>query len=220
MVLSRIWYFQAQTEDTGQLPEDEDLVKILANLNRETATKNNNEARCENTTEKDKTSTINESSKIDDANMEKENTVRYDDDDDDDDDDNDDDSDDDDVGGGDDDNDDDDEGGGGDGGDKEFERNFRLNEMEDDAMTDLERSMDQMSILEPESVLETTDNVQSLLASFGFSKFIVPPLLCRHPPPAVGRDDDIYKQSKKISKDQELIQSDPISCPQNQKGNN
>ena len=32
----------------------------------------------------------------------------------------------------------------------------------------------------------------SLLASFGFSKFIVPPLLCRHPPPAVGRDDDIY----------------------------
>ena len=25
---------------------------------------------------------------------------------------------------------------------------------------------------------------------------------------------------KKISNDQELIQSDPISCPQNQKGNN
>ena len=185
MVLSRIWYFQAQTEDTGQLPEDEDLVKILAKLNRETATKNKNEARCENTTEKDKTRIINESSKIDDADMEKENTMRYDDDDDDDD--NDDDSDDDDVGGGDDDNDDDDG-----GGDKEFERNFRLNEMEDDAMTDLERSMDQMSILEPESVLETTDNVQSLLASCGFSTFIVPPLLCRHPPPAVGRDDDIY----------------------------
>ena len=36
--------------------------------------------------------------------------------------------------------------------------------------------------------------------------------------------DDFYKsyvyQSKKISNDQELIQSDPISCPQNQKGNN
>ena len=33
----------------------------------------------------------------------------------------------------------------------------------------------------------------------------------------------VYKlvsQSKKISNDQELIQSDPISCPQNQKGNN
>ena len=29
-----------------------------------------------------------------------------------------------------------------------------------------------------------------------------------------------FPQSKKISNDQELIQSDPISCPQNQKGNN
>ena len=29
-----------------------------------------------------------------------------------------------------------------------------------------------------------------------------------------------YGQSKKISSDQELIQSDPTSCPQNQKGNN
>ena len=31
---------------------------------------------------------------------------------------------------------------------------------------------------------------------------------------------EMQKQSKKISNDQELIQSDPISCPQNQKGNN
>ena len=30
----------------------------------------------------------------------------------------------------------------------------------------------------------------------------------------------VHLQSKKISNDQELIQSDPISCPQNQKGNN
>ena len=30
----------------------------------------------------------------------------------------------------------------------------------------------------------------------------------------------ILRQSKKISNNQELIQSDPISCPQNQKGNN
>ena len=30
----------------------------------------------------------------------------------------------------------------------------------------------------------------------------------------------VAEQSKKISNDQELIQSDPISCPQNQKGNN
>ena len=29
-----------------------------------------------------------------------------------------------------------------------------------------------------------------------------------------------FLKSKKISNDQELIQSDPISCPQNQKGNN
>ena len=37
------------------------------------------------------------------------------------------------------------------------------------------------------------------------------------------RGVDIFKltrQSKKISNDQELIQSDPTSCPQNQKGNN
>ena len=30
----------------------------------------------------------------------------------------------------------------------------------------------------------------------------------------------LMMKSKKISNDQELIQSDPISCPQNQKGNN
>ena len=35
-------------------------------------------------------------------------------------------------------------------------------------------------------------------------------------------DNDVvdFVKSKKISNDQELIQSDPISCPQNQKGNN
>ena len=30
----------------------------------------------------------------------------------------------------------------------------------------------------------------------------------------------VIRESKKISNDQELIQSDPTSCPQNQKGNN
>ena len=30
----------------------------------------------------------------------------------------------------------------------------------------------------------------------------------------------VLNKSKKISNDQELIQSDPTSCPQNQKGNN
>ena len=39
-----------------------------------------------------------------------------------------------------------------------------------------------------------------------------------HPIPTL--DVYIHKQSKKISNDQELIQSDPTSCPQNQKGNN
>ena len=29
-----------------------------------------------------------------------------------------------------------------------------------------------------------------------------------------------HEKSKKMSNDQELIQSDPTSCPQNQKGNN
>lgn len=37
------------------------------------------------------------------------------------------------------------------------------------------------------------ESVPSLLASFGFEKFVVPPLLSRHPPPATGRDDDIMK---------------------------
>ena len=32
--------------------------------------------------------------------------------------------------------------------------------------------------------------------------------------------DAMTKESKKISNDQELIQSDPTSCPQNQRGNN
>ena len=32
--------------------------------------------------------------------------------------------------------------------------------------------------------------------------------------------NSVHMKSKKISNDQELIQSDPTSCPQNQKGNN
>ena len=32
-----------------------------------------------------------------------------------------------------------------------------------------------------------------MLKTFGFSKLQVPPLLCRHPQPAVGRDDDKMK---------------------------
>ena len=33
-------------------------------------------------------------------------------------------------------------------------------------------------------------------------------------------ENTICMKSKKISNDQELIQSDPTFCPQNQKGNN
>lgn len=36
-------------------------------------------------------------------------------------------------------------------------------------------------------------DIVDLLKSFGFSKFVVPPLLCRHPSPAIGKDDDISK---------------------------
>ena len=36
----------------------------------------------------------------------------------------------------------------------------------------------------------------------------------------INHGEDAILESKKISNDQELIQLDPISCPQNQKGNN
>ena len=38
--------------------------------------------------------------------------------------------------------------------------------------------------------------------------------------PAVQETVILYTKSKKISNDQELIQSDPTSCPINRKGNN
>ena len=37
-----------------------------------------------------------------------------------------------------------------------------------------------------------------MLRLFGFSKFQAPSLLCRHPPPAVGRDDDKMKIKEKL----------------------
>ena len=42
----------------------------------------------------------------------------------------------------------------------------------------------------------------------------------RFPDQIINGDKEALKQSKKISNDQELIQSDPTSCPQNLKGNN
>ena len=37
---------------------------------------------------------------------------------------------------------------------------------------------------------------------------------------SICNEHGLDKESKVISNDQELIQSDPTSCPQNQKGNN
>ena len=51
------------------------------------------------------------------------------------------------------------------------------------------------------STLENSSNTQPIPASFGFEKFQPPELLCRHPPPAIGRDDDIVKL-KEILDDQ------------------
>ena len=45
-------------------------------------------------------------------------------------------------------------------------------------------------------------------------------IFSKPPPPLLSYLKKIRFQSKKISNDQELIQSDPISCPQNQKENN
>ena len=67
-----------------------------------------------------------------------------------------------------------------------------INELSNDGgLSELEQSMENLSLLN-ESDSESIDFV-GLLKSFGFSKFIVPPLLCRHPPPEVGRDDDVSK---------------------------
>ena len=51
----------------------------------------------------------------------------------------------------------------------------------------------------------------SLKRSSGHLRSLFPPEVIHRRPSS---------ESQKISNDQELIQSDPISCPQNQKGNN
>ena len=60
-----------------------------------------------------------------------------------------------------------------------------------DDLPDLEQSMEILSLME----VNDSDklDIVDLLKSFGFSKFVVPPLLCRHPSPAIGKDDDISK---------------------------
>ena len=56
-------------------------------------------------------------------------------------------------------------------------------------MPELENSFLNLSIVEEQ---EPTSG-KEILESFGFTKFTVPSLLTRHPPPAVGRDDDTSK---------------------------
>ena len=55
-------------------------------------------------------------------------------------------------------------------------------------MPELEKSFLNLSIVE-----EHEPSGKEIIESFGFTKFTVPPLLTRHPPPAVGRDDDTSK---------------------------
>ena len=52
---------------------------------------------------------------------------------------------------------------------------------------------DMLSLIDNESPVMSRSEIISLLSKFGFKKFVVPPLLYRHPPPAIGRDDDLYK---------------------------
>ena len=86
---------------------------------------------------------------------------------------------------------------------------------------ELEQSFGNISINEDsidisESKYESKDLCVDL-KSFGFSKYEVPTLLTRHPPPAVGRDDDIVKLQEIL--DDVLIKSgvcdNPINCPHN-----
>lgn len=61
------------------------------------------------------------------------------------------------------------------------------------SISEVEKSIQNMSISESETLETENESIQSLLSSFGFNKFKVPTLLCRHPPPAIGRDDDLNK---------------------------
>ena len=64
---------------------------------------------------------------------------------------------------------------------------------DDNLMSVLETSFDEMYILDSDYEIQSAQNAQKILSSFGFNKHIVPQLLCRHPPPAIGRDDDVSK---------------------------
>ncbi|KAL4217289.1 hypothetical protein ACF0H5_023740 [Mactra antiquata] len=63
---------------------------------------------------------------------------------------------------------------------------------DNEELSDLGKSFQDMSILE-ESIETSSATITHCLQSFGFKKFQVPALLCRHPSPAIGRDDDLEK---------------------------
>lgn len=56
-----------------------------------------------------------------------------------------------------------------------------------DSINELNQSLGEIKLAETENTNET----QKVLGSFGFQKFELPPLLCKHPPPASGKDDDL-----------------------------
>ena len=59
--------------------------------------------------------------------------------------------------------------------------------------TSFEQLDNQLSTSQASEISSKDLDLEYMLGSFGFSKFNVPPMLCRHPPPAVGRDDDVSK---------------------------
>ena len=69
---------------------------------------------------------------------------------------------------------------------------------ESHSLSEINPPLDQPTTDQPTTDQPTTDetdqsNTQNILSSFGFNKYKVPQLLTRHPPPAIGRDDDISK---------------------------
>ena len=67
------------------------------------------------------------------------------------------------------------------------------------------RELNSRTVRDAYNLLRVNDTIDTLISTKYFSKLDL---------------RSGYWQSKKISNDQELIQSDPISRPQNQKGNN
>ena len=67
----------------------------------------------------------------------------------------------------------------------------------EDTVTDISelgQSVENISLFDTDHATQSNEvDLCDMLKLFGFSKFQVPPLLCRHPPPAIGRDDDKMK---------------------------